>query len=146
MSPLRYCGALLALVGILAMPALPVCADDYPSRPVKVIVPFGAGGPTDVFTRAIADELSKSLPEWVWLTQATFKNQVIQLRGKALNNNLIADFIRNLEGSPHFRLVNMGNSTQRTQGRNRYYEFALAMRYFVPQPPPPEEKTSEVTQ
>ena len=61
MSPLRYCGALLALVGILAMPALPACADDYPSRPVKVIVPFGAGGPTDVFTRAIADELSKSL-------------------------------------------------------------------------------------
>ena len=61
MSPLRYCGTLLALVGILAMPALPACADDYPSRPVKVIVPFGAGGPTDVFTRAIADELSKSL-------------------------------------------------------------------------------------
>jgi tripartite-type tricarboxylate transporter receptor subunit TctC len=61
MSPLRYCGALLALVGILAMPAMPACADDYPSRPVKVIVPFGAGGPTDVFTRAIADELSKSL-------------------------------------------------------------------------------------
>ena len=61
MSPLRYCGALCALVGILAMPALPACADDYPSRPVKVIVPFGAGGPTDVFTRAIADELSKSL-------------------------------------------------------------------------------------
>ena len=61
MSPLRYCGYLLALVGILAMPALPACADDYPSRPVKVIVPFGAGGPTDVFTRAIADELSKSL-------------------------------------------------------------------------------------
>ena len=61
MSLLRYCGAVLALVGILAMPALPACADDYPSRPVKVIVPFGAGGPTDVFTRAIADELSKSL-------------------------------------------------------------------------------------
>ena len=61
MSPLRYCGTLLALVGILAMPAMPACADDYPSRPVKVIVPFGAGGPTDVFTRAIADELSKSL-------------------------------------------------------------------------------------
>jgi len=61
MSPLRYFGTLLALVGILAMPAMPACADDYPSRPVKVIVPFGAGGPTDVFTRAIADELSKSL-------------------------------------------------------------------------------------
>ena len=29
-------------------------AEDYPSRPVKIIAPFGAGGPTDVFTRAIA--------------------------------------------------------------------------------------------
>ena len=36
-------------------------ADDYPSRPVKVIVPFGAGGPTDVYTRDIAEELRKSL-------------------------------------------------------------------------------------
>ncbi|MGC1447229.1 MAG: tripartite tricarboxylate transporter substrate binding protein [Xanthobacteraceae bacterium] len=36
-------------------------ADDYPSRPVKVIVPFGAGGPTDVFTRDIAAELQQSL-------------------------------------------------------------------------------------
>ena len=36
-------------------------ADDYPSRPVKIIVPFGAGGPTDVYTRAIGEELRKSL-------------------------------------------------------------------------------------
>src|SRR6478752_8659256 len=39
----------------------PVNADDYPSRPVKIIVPFGAGGPTDVYTRAIGGELRKSL-------------------------------------------------------------------------------------
>ncbi|HZP77156.1 MAG TPA: tripartite tricarboxylate transporter substrate binding protein [Pseudolabrys sp.] len=40
-----------------------MAADDYPSRPVKIIVPFGAGGPTDVFARAIADELQKSLKQ-----------------------------------------------------------------------------------
>jgi tripartite-type tricarboxylate transporter receptor subunit TctC len=39
----------------------PSRADDYPSRPIKVIVPFGAGGPTDVFTRGLAEELRKSL-------------------------------------------------------------------------------------
>ncbi len=38
-------------------------ADNYPSRPVKIIVPFGAGGPTDVFVRAIAVELQKSLQQ-----------------------------------------------------------------------------------
>jgi tripartite-type tricarboxylate transporter receptor subunit TctC len=36
-------------------------ADDYPSRPVKIIVPFGAGGPADVYIRALANELQKSL-------------------------------------------------------------------------------------
>jgi tripartite-type tricarboxylate transporter receptor subunit TctC len=38
-----------------------VRADDYPSRPVKVIVPFGAGGPTDVYARDIANELQNML-------------------------------------------------------------------------------------
>jgi tripartite-type tricarboxylate transporter receptor subunit TctC len=36
-------------------------ADDYPSRPVKIIAPFGAGGPTDVYTRSIANELQQAL-------------------------------------------------------------------------------------
>ncbi len=36
-------------------------ADDYPSRPVKIIAPFGAGGPTDVYTRSIAEELHNAL-------------------------------------------------------------------------------------
>ncbi|HEY7247808.1 MAG TPA: tripartite tricarboxylate transporter substrate binding protein [Xanthobacteraceae bacterium] len=38
-------------------------AEDYPSRPVRIIVPFGAGGPTDVFTRVVSEELRKSLGE-----------------------------------------------------------------------------------
>lgn len=49
---------LAAACGPLAGPAL---ADNYPSRAVKVIVPFGAGGPTDIYARAIAAELQKSM-------------------------------------------------------------------------------------
>jgi len=49
-----------ALAVILAFIS-PSKADDYPSRPIKVIVPFGAGGPTDVFTRALAEELRKAI-------------------------------------------------------------------------------------
>jgi len=51
----------LAASSITALPALPLNADDYPSHPVRIIVPFGAGGPTDVYTRAVAEELRKSL-------------------------------------------------------------------------------------
>jgi len=41
--------------------ASPAAAQDYPSRPIKIIVPFGAGGPTDVFTRVLVEELRKSI-------------------------------------------------------------------------------------
>jgi tripartite-type tricarboxylate transporter receptor subunit TctC len=53
--------SLLFMTLALALAALPAKAADYPDRPVKIIVPFGAGGPTDVFARAIAEELRKSL-------------------------------------------------------------------------------------
>ena len=41
--------------------AFPASAQDYPNRTIRMIVPFGAGGPTDVFTRALGEELRKSL-------------------------------------------------------------------------------------
>jgi tripartite-type tricarboxylate transporter receptor subunit TctC len=53
--------SVLVLMAALVFAAYPAAADDYPSRTVKIIVPFGAGGPTDVYTRAIAEELRKSL-------------------------------------------------------------------------------------
>jgi tripartite-type tricarboxylate transporter receptor subunit TctC len=59
----RHIAALLLLAGVAIASTPAAIADDYPSRPVKVIVPFGAGGPTDVYTRAIAEELRKSVQQ-----------------------------------------------------------------------------------
>src|SRR5437667_11581044 len=54
----------LALAAIVAAPPLllatPSLAQDYPSRPVRVIVPFGAGGPADVTARQIGSILQES--------------------------------------------------------------------------------------
>jgi tripartite-type tricarboxylate transporter receptor subunit TctC len=52
----------LALAGaLLATPIVgPVSAQDYPSRPVRIIVPFGAGGPADVTARQIGNILQES--------------------------------------------------------------------------------------
>jgi tripartite-type tricarboxylate transporter receptor subunit TctC len=47
----------------LAAAAFPVRAQNYPSRPVKVIVPFPAGGPLDLVARAVADRLSDRLKQ-----------------------------------------------------------------------------------
>ena len=44
-----------ALYGGIAM------AQSWPSRPISLIVPFPAGGTTDVLARAVGQELSKSL-------------------------------------------------------------------------------------
>lgn len=51
---------LLSALG-LGLSALPVHAQDYPLRPVKLLVPFGAGTTTDIISRVIAEGLSKPL-------------------------------------------------------------------------------------
>jgi type IV pilus assembly protein PilN len=73
----------------------------------------------------IMDELSRALPDWVWLTEMTYNNKGIQIKGKALSNNLIADYIANLENSPFLMNVNLVSSTLRKTQRNEYYEFGL---------------------
>jgi tripartite-type tricarboxylate transporter receptor subunit TctC len=50
-----------SLLLALALAAAPAHADSYPNRPIRMIVPFGAGGPTDVFTRVLGEELRKPL-------------------------------------------------------------------------------------
>ncbi len=46
------------LAGTLAVVATPVCAQsDYPARPVTMVVPFAAGGVTDIMTRSLSQEL-----------------------------------------------------------------------------------------
>src|SRR2546423_1760857 len=54
------------VVAALALPiswSLPCLAQDYPTRPVKIIVPFGAGGPADVYSRVLAQHLSEALKQ-----------------------------------------------------------------------------------
>lgn len=50
--------ALLALAA-----SSPGRADDYPSRAIRLIVPFGAGGPADLYARIIAQHLSERLKQ-----------------------------------------------------------------------------------
>ena len=49
----------------LAAFAVPPAAQDYPSRPIRIIAPFGAGGPGDVFSRQLALYLPEVLKQTV---------------------------------------------------------------------------------
>ena len=51
----------LVLATVLAPLAAPALAQDYPTKPVRVIVPFAAGGPADVYARFLAQRLQESL-------------------------------------------------------------------------------------
>jgi tripartite-type tricarboxylate transporter receptor subunit TctC len=54
----------LALVAAaLASLALPASAQEYPARTVRIIVPFAAGGPADVYARQLAQYLSQALKQ-----------------------------------------------------------------------------------
>ncbi|CAN0397519.1 unnamed protein product, partial [Phaeothamnion confervicola] len=48
------------LFAVQSLPDSKASAQDYPSRPVRVIVPFGAGGPADVTARQIGSILQES--------------------------------------------------------------------------------------
>ena len=79
----------------------------------------------------IMDELSKHIPYYVWLSEATYDEQKVHIKGKALSNNLIADYIYSLETSPYFFNVNLLSSTQKTSRDNQYLEFALNVSYAL---------------
>ena len=60
---MHHLGLALAAAALLAGPA--ALAQTYPSRPITLVVPFAAGGPTDVVARALSIPMGKALGQTV---------------------------------------------------------------------------------
>ena len=57
--------AALWLGGLLTLTSLHVASQDYPNKPIKIIVPYSAGGSVDVIGRTLAQELTQRLGQSV---------------------------------------------------------------------------------
>jgi tripartite-type tricarboxylate transporter receptor subunit TctC len=55
----------LALAMIAATAVAPASAQTFPARPITMIVPFSAGGPTDVTARIVAEHMSRTLGQQI---------------------------------------------------------------------------------
>ncbi len=65
MTTRRISLSAIMAIGIALAAAVPAAAQSYPDRPVKLIVPFPPGGPTDYVARLVAQHVSASLGQVV---------------------------------------------------------------------------------
>lgn len=91
----------------------------------------------------IMDEISQLVPGWVWLDEIVYDNKSLQIKGKALSNSVIAEFISNLEKSTSFRNINLISSIQRTIGDSRISEFSMTANYIIQPSALPAQPSSE---
>jgi tripartite-type tricarboxylate transporter receptor subunit TctC len=75
----------------------------YPSKPVRVIVPVAAGGPTDIVARALADKLSA-----MWHQQVIIENK------SGAGNNLGSEYVARSDPDGYTMLFDPGSMSANT--------------------------------
>ncbi len=72
---------LLAIAALAALAALPAPAQDkYPSKQIRLLVGFAAGGPTDVIARVLASEMTVTLGQTVYVENKAGASAMIATR------------------------------------------------------------------
>ena len=93
---MTHCRRTLLLAAGAATLARPALAQaGFPNRPIRLVVAFPAGGPTDVIARVLAERMAPALGQPI----------VVENRGGA-NGNLAADFVAKQEGDGYTLLYN----------------------------------------
>ena len=88
----------------------------------------------------ILDEVSRALPELVWLGKLTLKGNAVELSGSAMDENAVANYISNIDASPFFDEPVLKNLSR---GRGDTFGFSLT---FAFNNAPPEIEAAEDSQ
>lgn len=111
---LRLIAAALLCLAPASLTLAAGAADNYPSRPVRVVVGFAAGGPTDIQTRVMAQ----------WLTEKLGQNFVVENRTGA-GGNIATEFVVKSPADGYTVLViATANAINTTLYPNLPYNFA----------------------
>jgi len=86
----------------------------------------------------LMDEVSKALPDLVWLNEMNLTGQNIGIRGKAMTPNAVANFIENLKKSPYFAEPRFDSLNQ----EGPIYNFGLSVTFTYVAPTEPATATS----
>ncbi|MGH9443223.1 MAG: PilN domain-containing protein [Thermoanaerobaculia bacterium] len=89
----------------------------------------------------LMDEVSKALPDLVWLTDMNLIGNTIGLRGKAMTPNAVANFIENLKKSPYFAEPTFDSLNQ----EGPIYNFGLSVTFTYVTPTAPSSATTTTT-
>src|SRR5258705_13005026 len=107
----------LALAALIVLvPGSPAAAQDWPTRPITMVVPFPAGGPIDFIGRLMAHRLSERLGQQV----------IVENVGGAGGMNGAA---RVAKAAPHGSIVLFGN-----QGTHTFSQFLHKKPLYNPAP------------
>jgi tripartite-type tricarboxylate transporter receptor subunit TctC len=82
------------LVGLLLALVTPAFAQDYPTKPVRIVVPYPAGGPTDLVARKLGEEL-----------QSLWGEPVVAENRAGANGNIAAQLVAKAHGDGYTLLL-----------------------------------------
>ncbi|NBX88571.1 MAG: tripartite tricarboxylate transporter substrate binding protein, partial [Betaproteobacteria bacterium] len=103
------CALLLALAAALLPASTQAQTRGFPNKPIKIVVPYAAGGPSDVVTRVVAQRMS------------TFLGVPVVVDNKAGANALIGmEFVARQPGDGYTLVMfSQGGSVLNTAGREK---------------------------
>jgi tripartite-type tricarboxylate transporter receptor subunit TctC len=97
---MRLLLAVSLCAGLALHGAEPAQAQSYPNRPIRMVVPFPAGGPTDAMARIISDRLGQALGQTI----------VVENRGGGAGGSIGAKFVATSDPDGYTLLITPGGA------------------------------------